>query len=296
MITMELIEKYYCLFLFYSFSGWLIEVIGELIKSKKFVNRGFLIGPICPIYGVGALLITLLFSHYDNDIYAVFSLSMILCGALEYYTSLIMEKIFHTRWWDYSNKKFNINGRICLETLFLFAIAGVFIVRLLSPTIMKFLDFIPINMLNILSISAFVLFIIDIVLSLNIMTKIIDIKDSIISSAKDTTEITSNKVRQILLEKSAPIRRIILAFPNAFNETINVGKERIQETAKMIKNNVVETKDRVAERVNDVRENTIEMANSFKSKTIDELQRRAKVMKRIKGIRLIRTEKSENKK
>jgi uncharacterized membrane protein len=296
MITIDFIEKYFCLFLIYSFSGWLIEVIGELIKSKKFVNRGFLIGPICPIYGIGAVLITILFTHYADDIFAVFSLSIILCGSLEYFTSLIMEKMFHTRWWDYSNKKFNINGRICLDTMALFAIAGVLIVKILSPSFLKLIDLIPFQVTNLFSTVTFVLFIIDIVLSLKIMNKILSIKDTLLSSAKDTTEITSKKVRQILLEKSAPIRRIILAFPDAFSETINVGKERIQETAKIIKNNVVETKEKVAEKVNDVRENTIVMANSLKSKTIDELQRRARVMKRIKGIRLKKTEKSDNKK
>ncbi len=296
MVTVELIEKYFCLFLIYSFSGWFIEVVGELINSKKFVNRGFLIGPICPIYGIGGTLITILFSQYESDMFAVFSLSMVLCGVLEYFTSLIMEKLFHTRWWDYSNNKFNINGRICLETLVFFAVAGVLIVKYLSPYFFKILELIPINYLTIFSGVAYFLFVIDIIVSFNVINKIVKLKDSFINGAKDTTEETSNKVRQILLEKSAPIRRIILAFPQAFTETINVGKERIQETAKMIKTNVTETSYKMAEKVNGVRANTIEMASSFKAKTIDELQRRAEVMRRIRGIRLIRTEKSGKKK
>jgi uncharacterized membrane protein len=295
MVTVELIEKYFCLFLIYSFSGWFIEVVGELINSKKFVNRGFLIGPICPIYGIGGTLITILFSQYESDMFAVFSLSMVLCGVLEYFTSLIMEKLFHTRWWDYSQKKFNINGRICLETLALFAISGVLIVKFISPFFLNIIKSVPLDVINVFSISTFCILIIDIVVSLNVINKIMSIKESIANNTKDTTEETSTKVRQILLEKSAPIRRIILAFPTAFTEKLNVGKEMIQETAKKIKTNVVETKDRVTEKVNGVKENTIEKANEIKSKTIGELQRQARIRKRIKGIRLIRTEKSEKK-
>ena len=111
------IEQYIALFFIYSFLGWVMESILETVRKKRFVNRGFLIGPYCPIYGAGVLLITILLAKYNDDIWITFLMSLLICGTLEYATSYIMEKIFKARWWDYSYRKFNINGRICLETL-----------------------------------------------------------------------------------------------------------------------------------------------------------------------------------
>ena len=111
----------FILFMFYSIFGWVLEVLGKLIECKRFINRGFLIGPYCPIYGVGAILITALLGKYQDDIIALFIMAIVLCGTLEYLTSYVMEKVFHARWWDYSQRKFNINGRVCLYTIIPFA-------------------------------------------------------------------------------------------------------------------------------------------------------------------------------
>ena len=102
------VEIYFLLFLIYSIAGWLIETIGEIFKSGKLVNRGFLIGPYCPIYGYGVILITFLLSKYKDDVFLTFVLAMVICGILEYLTSYLMEKIFHARWWDYKRMRFNI--------------------------------------------------------------------------------------------------------------------------------------------------------------------------------------------
>ena len=99
------IEKYVLLFFIYSFAGWLMETVQISIRQKKFVNRGFLIGPYCPIYGCGVILITLLLQKYAGDIPLTFILSILICGTLEYMTSYVMEKIFKARWWDYSRIK-----------------------------------------------------------------------------------------------------------------------------------------------------------------------------------------------
>ena len=106
------IEKYILLFMIYSFLGWLMEVITVSVEAKKVVNRGFLIGPYCPIYGIGAVLITLVLSRYKYDPLVLFVMTMVSCGVLEYLTSWAMEVIFKARWWDYSHEKFNLDGRI----------------------------------------------------------------------------------------------------------------------------------------------------------------------------------------
>ena len=110
-----------------------MEVICKLIQEKRFINRGFLIGPYCPIYGWGALAITILLKKYLDDPIALFFMSVIICSVIEYLTSYILEKKYHARWWDYSNKKYNINGRICLETLIPFGLLGMIISYFTNP-------------------------------------------------------------------------------------------------------------------------------------------------------------------
>ena len=132
--------KYFLAFMLYSFLGWCMEVILGLIENKKFVNRGFLIGPYCPIYGYGMLLIVFLLKNYTDSPLVLFILAMVICMVLEYLTSYFMELIFKARWWDYSNKKFNINGRICLETAIPFGVGGSVIMYLVHPFVMSIVD------------------------------------------------------------------------------------------------------------------------------------------------------------
>ena len=262
MINIPLVESYFILFLIYSFCGWSIETIGELIKSKKFVNRGFLVGPICPVYGVGACLITAILTRYSDDLFAIFGLSAILCGLLEYFTSFIMEKLFNARWWDYSNYKYNINGRICLEFIGLFAIAGILIIRFINPIIyIYFIDMIPFEVLNIICIVFGLILFVDIIFSFNVMNKIKDISTQVSKDVKDNTEEISTKVRKILLEKSAPYRRILEAFPQAFADKVKERKEQLINTANMVK-------DKTIENINNAVTKTKENITFVKRKTI----------------------------
>ena len=128
------ISFWFVLFMLYSFIGYVSEIIAVSITQKRVVlNRGFLIGPYLPIYGVGCMIMVLFLRRYENDLLALFIMSAFYCSVLEYFTSLIMEKIFKLRWWDYSNNKFNINGRICLKNAVLFGIGGIIVVKVLHP-------------------------------------------------------------------------------------------------------------------------------------------------------------------
>ena len=164
------IEKYIALFFIYSFAGWVMETVQISIRQKKFVNRGFLIGPYCPIYGCGVLLITLLLQKYAGDLPLTFILSILICGTLEYMTSYVMEKIFKARWWDYSAKKYNINGRICLETVVPFGILGCLVMYVLNPITFKYLNMLSNSMLNIISAICFTIFITDNIVSYNVIS------------------------------------------------------------------------------------------------------------------------------
>lgn len=200
----------FMIFITYSFIGWLIEMISVGTLQKKIVNRGFLIGPYCPIYGLGSVFITLLLDTDKNDLFGIFVKAVFICAVLEYLTSLIMEKLFRTRWWDYTDRKFNINGRICLETMIPFGIGGCILVYIVSPTMINVYNWFPPNVLTILSIILLIIFASDMVISLNIINSV---KNTFNNSKKDSTEEITNKVRKVLVD-SYLCSRLIKAFPN----------------------------------------------------------------------------------
>ena len=129
----------FLLFIFYSFVGWICEVAYCSISQRRFVNRGFLYGPICPIYGCGAIIIFSFLMPLSDNLILLFFASMILTTILEYFTSWVMEKLFATKWWDYSNYKFNIHGRVCLLNSVLFGIMGIVAVHFVHPFVLSWL-------------------------------------------------------------------------------------------------------------------------------------------------------------
>lgn len=204
------IEIYFLLFLTYAFLGWCMEVTCKLIQFKRFINRGFLVGPYCPIYGWGALAITLLLQRYTNDIIVLFVMAVIVCSFIEYFTSYFMEKIYNVRWWDYSNKKFNINGRICLETMIPFGLLASLIIYVLHPAVIKLVDKLSPTALLWVAIILFVIYIIDNVISTYILFKI---KGKIKSERKDNTEKIKQYIEKWFQENTVLYRRIKSAFP-----------------------------------------------------------------------------------
>lgn len=193
------------------------------IRAKKIVNRGFLIGPYCPIYGFGALSIIILLKKYMNDYVVFFVMSIIVCSALEYLTSFFMEKIFKARWWDYSNKNFNINGRICLINSIAFGVIATVIMYFVNPEINMIISKIPENTLEIISIILFIIFVVDYVVSSKLM---LSFKDTLSKVKLDNTEEITEKIKQVLKEKSIFTRRIVHAFPNVKLKVDNI-KERV---------------------------------------------------------------------
>lgn len=207
---MEIICKYFLYFIIYSFIGWSMEVICKVIESKKFVNRGFLIGPICPIYGYGVLSIILLIGNNTSDVLAVFLKAILICSLLEYFTSYFMEKLFKARWWDYSRKKFNINGRICLETMIPFGILGCIVIYIIHPVVIKFVDLLGPTLMMVLATFIFIIYIIDNIVSFNVMNKI---KKEIKKQAVDNTELIRKKVLDWIDTNSLLYRHIKNAYP-----------------------------------------------------------------------------------
>lgn len=124
--------RYFIWFMLYSCAGWIYESIVCSIDEKKLINRGFLNGPYCPIYGAGALLDIALLGHIEN-VAVLFFAGLLLTGVLEYFTSWLLEKLFHAQWWDYSEWKFNINGRVCLAGAVVFGFMSVVVIKIVHP-------------------------------------------------------------------------------------------------------------------------------------------------------------------
>lgn len=136
-----LIEKIFLWLMIYSFFGWVYESILCSITSGSLVNRGFLNGPVCPVYGFGALVVILAFWWEPGiRVWNLFFSSMVLTCTLEYLTSWAMEKLFHARWWDYSQYRFNINGRVCLLGAVAFGAFSVLLIKVVHPRVSAFVD------------------------------------------------------------------------------------------------------------------------------------------------------------
>lgn len=202
---------YFLLFLMYSVLGWLMEVINSYFIHKRFVNRGFLIGPYCPIYGIGVLLIISFLNDYMDNFLVLFILAMVICLVLEYLTSYFLELVFKARWWDYSNNRFNINGRVCLETAIPFGIGGLIIMYFINPLFTGILCKMSDKFLIILSVVLMSLFLSDLIISFLIMLKFRSIG---IKSMKDNTEEMNKIVKEYLIKNSRWTKRLVDSFPN----------------------------------------------------------------------------------
>ena len=179
---------YILYFFFYSSLGWLIESIYCSAAAKRWINRGFLTGPLCPIYGTGALVMAVILGPLKAlDLYlpmAGFSLKitpvlvvlagMVLCDIVEFITSLLMEKLFHARWWDYSDKPYNIQGRICLGHTMYWGIAAIGFLYLVHPIVEGLFRFLPQRAVSLLLVAVLAIFALDLV---NAVRAALDVKD-----------------------------------------------------------------------------------------------------------------------
>ncbi len=224
----------FLLFIIYSVTGWIIEVIATYPDTKCFVNRGFLIGPYCPIYGNCAIAMILLLHNVTNPI-LLFILSIIICSAGEYVTSYVMEKLFHARWWDYTKNKFNINGRICLTNSLAFGVLGFLLIKFVNPFVVGLITKLSPTMMNILFYTILILFLIDNVISFKVIFKIknMSVKYVHLDNTKEITE----KVKKILSD-NVLAKRVFKAFPNIrFKFNLKEKMKVLKDKAVSIKNN-----------------------------------------------------------
>lgn len=148
-------------FVIYSFLGWIFESTYVSIKNKKWINRGFLTGPFCPIYAAGALSVFYCLSQIKFNIFYIYFGGCAIATVLEYLIGYAMEKLFHAKWWDYSYKKYNINGRICLSSTIAWGFLSIAMMYMIQPNIERFVAAIPVQQGLIIGVLIVVYFVLD---------------------------------------------------------------------------------------------------------------------------------------
>lgn len=225
------------LFFIYSFLGWVTEVFLKYLQYHRFINRGFLIGPYCPIYGAGAVLITIgrgMLSSFERSWAMSFLIAFVLCGLLEYATSYILEKYFYARWWDYTQKPMNLHGRVWIGNLILFGLGGVAIAEVLNPRFLVMASrFEPIFFTALLT-AVSILFLADVLMSYFIMNLL---KRGVEESRSDKSEEIAAEVRYLLENRSVFHKRIMDAYPELTfrTEEVKARLERIRKEGEAIR-------------------------------------------------------------
>ena len=220
------ILKYIILFFFYSAAGWVVESTYCSIGEKRFINRGFLTGPMCPIYGTGALVMTVFLYNpfYDKPLF-VFLLGMLLCDIVEYITSFLMELLFHARWWDYTYEFLNIKGRICLKHTLYWGIASIMFVYVLHPGIDSIIEGMNDKAIIGITVTVLAVFAVDLVHS---FIKALDVRNLIMKLTK-AIDLVHNGIRSVKNKVEDMIDKgnnYIIEFKNEYIEQI---EETVQQ-------------------------------------------------------------------
>lgn len=269
--------NYSLMFFVFSTIGWTIECIYCSIGNKKLINRGFLYGPVCPIYGTGALvfeiLLTPLSDPFQKRWWLVVIVGMVLADIVEYFTSYIMENLFNARWWDYSENFLNLHGRICFKHTCYWGLFSFIFVYVISPAYKSVINLIPQNIRNIAIGVIFVIFFIDLVFTVKatldihkLMKKIDSFKASLneygellklaTESIKDATEITYADKKAELVNQFKDIKDNI----NALNEK---SSQLYSNITKRLYSSFANLKSTTEEKIRDIESLAEEIKSKF---------------------------------
>lgn len=187
-------------FIIYSFLGWAMESTFRSVSEKKVINTGFLIGPYCPIYGIGAIIMFLFLDKFETMPIILFFISIVVLTIWEYIVGYALEKILHTKYWDYSDHKFNIKGRICLTNSIYWGFLGVIFVKYIHPFTQNLISKVNINLLKYIVSILFMVFLADVIVSI---IKVKNIRTKLDKIEKLNNEIKEklNEIRMLRKEK-----------------------------------------------------------------------------------------------
>lgn len=252
-------------FFVYGFLGWCTEVGFAAFKTHHFVNRGFLNGPICPIYGVGVTAVITILTPYKSDIIVLYILSVVLVTVLEGVTGWAMDKIFHNKWWDYSDMPLNIGGYVCLLFSIVWGFACLFIIYFIQPLVHDLLAFIPTIVGIILIIILGITLIADLYVTASTIFKFNRRLAAMEKIAAEMHEI-SEQIGQEIFEKTIRAMDRQEASKEKLATATDEFKEKMQDTASGLKEKTQGTAFELKERALDARERSQEISEELRSK------------------------------
>ena len=218
-------------FMIYSCLGWCCETVYCSIGQKRFVNRGFLNGPLCPVYGCGALLVIFLLKDVQSSVIPLFLSGMVVTTVLEYLTSVLLEKLFHMKWWDYSHFRFNINGRVCLLNSCEFGALSVFVMMVLHPMIERFVGRFSSPIRITAAVVLLVIIVADTVVTVLSLLKLKGKLDEMyerLDEIREKTEEGAERFKQELSERTDDFRETLSERVDELKETFAVRAEILQ--------------------------------------------------------------------
>lgn len=189
---MNFLAQWFVFFYLYSFIGWVWECFYVSVRKRKWINRGFLNGPILPIYGFGAITILLVTMSVKENVYLVFIMGMLGATLLEYITGDLIEHIFHVRYWDYSKQPLNINGYICLGCSLGWGLFSVLLVNIVHKPIDELVKKVPEEIIGIVVVIITLIIIVDVVWSVN---EALNLKEMILEEAEKSLKLQNMQKR-----------------------------------------------------------------------------------------------------
>ena len=256
----------------YAFLGWCTEVAYAGVKRGKFVNRGFLNGPVCPINGFGVLSVVLVLEPIKENTILLFLGSMLFCSVLEFIAGYAMERIFNDKWWDYSDNPFNIKGYVCLEFSLMWGLACVLVIGSVHPHIMNFINRIPYSAGIWIIAALCVLFAVDFALTLIELLKLPKRFRAIEELERALTSVSDNIGEKIIYAGVEHGMEYAKAYEEKHPDAVERGREKVQ--------GVLEKRAEISERT---REKELEFNAVMKEKReeLDKMLRRGIVHERI---------------
>ncbi len=242
-------------FYFYCFFGWIFESSYVSLKSKKFVNRGFMRGPFLPIYGSGAIMMLVVSMPFQDNIFLTYIAGCIGATVLELVTGVAMEALFKVRYWDYSNQKFNYKGHICLSSTIAWGFLTIFMTEFLHKVVEGIVSFIPAMTINVVTVIVTVYIIIDFTLSFKAA---MDLRDILVGLEKAKQEMERIQKRLDVIIAVANEEREMRKLENSMR--IDDLMENIEERFGAFKERI---KINPSEFMEDVREEITELRSRY---------------------------------
>ncbi len=247
--------------LVYSFFGWIMESVIKTVVQRKFVNSGFLHGPFCPIYGFGAAIMLIFLYSFKERVILLFIIAFFVLSVWEYIVGWMLEKIFKTKYWDYSNYKINLHGRVCLINSIFWGFLGVVFIKFIHPFIEQKVEIIPNNMLLYIVVVLLFVVIVDLIISiikvLNIKTKLEKI----------------NQLGDTIKEKLEELKHIANNAQINNNEHIQEVIEELKYKQTKIKRKLLKQTNRLKKAFPTMRSETIEKINDYVNQKIENIKK-----------------------